>query len=156
MGEYSRLVEAHIRSPAFEPGHNPLIRALSETTANMPDETLMACERYFELAGKRAGDLSTRVATDSDTVIGLVIRVYSRATGEEMKNRCLDLIDRAKFAWRIWGGEHRKPLLTAREMGSTARGVTNTLQTRVASKEYILSTVWTSKVEVNSPLERHR
>ena len=57
----------------------------------------MACERYFELAGKRPGDLSTRVATDSDAVIGLVIRVYSRTTDEEMKNRCLDLIDRAKL-----------------------------------------------------------
>ena len=32
LREYSRLVEAHIKSPAFEPGHNPLIRALSETT----------------------------------------------------------------------------------------------------------------------------
>ena len=97
LGDYSRLVEAYIKSPAFEPGHNPLIRALSETTANMPDETLMACERYFELAGERAGDISTRVASDSDTVISLIIRVYSKATDEETKNRCLDLIDRAKL-----------------------------------------------------------
>ena len=97
LGEYPRLVEAHIESPAFEPGFSSLIRALHETTANMPDETLMACERYFELAGKRAGDISTRVAADSDTVISLVIRVYSKVTDEEMRGRCLDLIDKAKL-----------------------------------------------------------
>ena len=97
LGEYSRLVKAYVGSLAFDPGHNPLIRALSKTTASMPDETLMACERYFELAGEGAGDISTRVAADSGTVISLVIRVYDRATSDDVKSRCLDLIDKAKL-----------------------------------------------------------
>ena len=92
---YSDLVKVYIASPAFEPEFNPLIDALSDTTANMPDESLMACERYFELAGTSAGDVSKRSAADSSTVINLIIRVYGRATSDGVKSKCLDLIDKA-------------------------------------------------------------
>lgn len=97
LRDYSDLVKAYIGSPAFDPGFNPLINALRDTTADMPNETLMACERYFQLAGERAGDVSTRVAADSSTVMSLIIRVYSKATNDEVKSRCLDLIDKAKL-----------------------------------------------------------
>ena len=49
------------------------------------------------MAGERAGDVSTRVAADSSTVMSLIIRVYSKATNDEVKSRCLDLIDKAKL-----------------------------------------------------------
>ena len=95
LRDYSNLVEAYIRSTAFESGDIPLINALKKTTASMPSETLLASERYFELAGKNAGDVSTRMAADSSTIITLTIRVYSKATDDEVKSRCLDLIDKA-------------------------------------------------------------
>ena len=95
LRDYSNLVKAYIGSPAFEPGYDPLINALSETTANMPSETLLACERYFELAGMNTGDETARVSADSSTVIGLAIRVYGRAPNDKVKSRCLDLIDKA-------------------------------------------------------------
>ena len=95
LRDYSNLVKAYIGSSAFEPEYNPLINALSETTANMPSETLFACERYFELAGTNAGDVTARVSANSSTVIALVIRVYGKATNDEVKSRCLDLIDKA-------------------------------------------------------------
>lgn len=97
LRDYADLVEAYIESPAFEPGFNPLIDALRDSTANMPNETLLACERWFDLAGTSAGDVSTRVSADSSTVINLVIRVYSKATTDEVKSKCLDLIDKAKL-----------------------------------------------------------
>ena len=97
LRDYSSLVKAYIGSPAFEPGSNPLIYALHDTTANMPNETLMACEQYFDLVGKSAGDVSTRIAAGSSTVMSLIIRVYSKATDEKIKSRCLDLIDKAKL-----------------------------------------------------------
>ena len=92
---YTNLVKTYIQSPAFEPGYNPLINALRDTTANMPIETLVACERWFGLAGTSAGDISSRTAADSSTVISLVIREYSKETDDEVKLRCLDLIDKA-------------------------------------------------------------
>ncbi len=95
LRDYSNLVEAYIRSTAFESGDIPLINALKKTTTSMPSETLLASERYFELAGKNAGDVSTRMAADSSTIITLIIRVYSKATDDEVKSRCLDLIDKA-------------------------------------------------------------
>ena len=97
LRDYSNLVMAHIDSPAFEPGFNSLIDALRDTTANMPMETLKACERYFDLAGKNAGDISKRVSFDSSTVISLIIRVYGKAANDEVKSRCLDLIDKANL-----------------------------------------------------------
>ena len=95
LRDYPDLVMAYIESPAFEPGYNPLINTLSETTANMPSETLLACERYFGLVGTNAGDVTARVSADSSTVIGLIIRVYGKANKDEVKSRCLDLIDEA-------------------------------------------------------------
>ena len=92
---YTNLVKTYIQSPAFEPGYNPLINALSDTTANMPIETLSACERWFDLAGTSASDVSTRAAAYSSTVISLIIREYSKATDDEVKSRYLDLIDNA-------------------------------------------------------------
>ena len=94
---YPKLVDAYTWSEAFELGFDPLINALRDTTAYMPSETLLACERYFELVGTSAGGVGTRVAADSSTVIGLVLRVYSKATNDEVKSRCLDLIDKAKL-----------------------------------------------------------
>ena len=95
LRDYANLVKAYIQSPIFEPGYNPLINALSDTTANMPIETLSACERWFDLAGASAGDISSRTAADSSTVISLIIRMYSKTTDDEVKSRCLDLIDKA-------------------------------------------------------------
>ena len=91
------LARAFIQSPAFEAGFNPLINALRDTTANMPSETLLACERYFDLAGTSAGDVRTRTAAYSRIVISLILRVYGKATDDGVKSRCLDLIDKAKL-----------------------------------------------------------
>ena len=95
LRDYSNLVKAYIESPAFELGYNPLIRALSDTTANMPGETQMVCERYFDLVETSAGDEHVRRLADSSTVISLIIREYSKSTNDEVKSRYLDLIDKA-------------------------------------------------------------
>ncbi len=94
LRDYSDLVKSYIESPAFEPD-SPLIRALRDTTANMPSEILLACERYFDLVGGNAGDVSARASANSEAVITLVIRVYGKATTDEVKSKCLDLIDKA-------------------------------------------------------------
>ena len=92
--EYEDLTIKYIQSPAFESEHNPLFSALEKTTADIPEVVLMACERVFELAAAKTGDLSTAVAGTSSTIAKLIVRVYSRTTNPSLRSRCLDLIDK--------------------------------------------------------------
>ena len=67
--------------------------ALEKTTANMSDVVLMACERVFELAADKTGDVSTAIAGTSSRMAKLIVRVYSRTTDPSLRLRCLDIID---------------------------------------------------------------
>ena len=94
IGGYTSLVAKFIQSPAFEPEHNPLFDALEKTTAYIPEVVLMACDRVFELAAEKTGDLSTAVAGTSSTIAKLIVRVYSRTTDPSLRSQCLDIIDK--------------------------------------------------------------
>ena len=94
LWEYESLVAEYIQSPAFEPEYNPLFDALEKTTANMPYVILMACERVFELAADKTGDISTAVVGTSGDMAKLIVRVYSRTTDPSLRSRCLDIIDK--------------------------------------------------------------
>ena len=94
LWEYESLVAEYIQSPAFEPEYNPLFDALEKTTANMPYVILMACERVFELAADKTGDISTAVVGTSGDMAKLIVRVYSRTTDSSLRSRCLDIIDK--------------------------------------------------------------
>ena len=94
LQDYELLMENFIRSPAFEPSYSPLLNALEESTADIPDIVLMACGRVFDLAAEETGDISTATAGSSRTVASLIARVYSRATDPVIRARCLDIIDR--------------------------------------------------------------
>ena len=97
LQDYERFVKQYIDTQAFEPARNPLIYALDETDATMDDVTALACERVLDLAGERAGDVTTAVAGTSDIMAKLIGRVYEETTDQSMKTRCLDIID--KMAW---------------------------------------------------------
>ena len=92
------FVRAYIRSPAFDAGHNPLFDALEKCTLNIPDVTLMACERVFELASEDIGDISSAKGMYSSSIVKLALRVYSRNADSSIRSRCLDLIDKMTVA----------------------------------------------------------
>ena len=94
IGDYTSLVAEFIESPAFEPEHSPLFDALEKSTAHIPEVILKACDRVFELAAEKTGDLSTGVAGTSSTIAKLIVRVYSRTTEPSLRSRCLDIIDK--------------------------------------------------------------
>ena len=104
LREYVDLIEKYIQSPAFEPEHNPLFDALEKTTANMPYLVLLACERVFELAADKTGDISTAVAGTSNAIAKLIVRIYSRTTDPSLRSRCLDIIDKMSV-FRAYGLE---------------------------------------------------
>ena len=91
LGDYVDLVHHYVESPAFTTQVNPLITALEETTANIPELIVAACERFFDLA---AGDMPNMNVIDTQSVANLVVRAYSQTSDPQIRNRCLDLIDR--------------------------------------------------------------
>ena len=89
--EYIDLAGHFIQSAAFTTQVNPLIIALKETTANVPELIVAACERFFGLA---VDDMPNMNVVDTQSVANLVVRAYSQTSDRQVKNRCLDLIDR--------------------------------------------------------------
>ena len=94
LSEYETLIKEYIQSLAFEPEYNPLFEALEWTSAYMPDIVLMACERLFDLAGDKVGNISTAIAGSSATIAKLIVRVYSRTLDADIRSRCLDIVDK--------------------------------------------------------------
>ena len=94
LREYESLIVTYIQSPAFEAEHNSLFTALERTTSDMPHTILMACERVFELAAEKTGDISSAVAGTSSIMANLLFRVYNRTKNHALRERCLDIIDK--------------------------------------------------------------
>ena len=94
IGEYVRLVTEFISSNAFQRNYYPLLRALEQTTTKLPEVMLLACERFIDVAGLAAADVSTREAGDASTVIKLTLRAYQQSSDEAIRARSLDLIDK--------------------------------------------------------------
>ena len=94
LGGYEHLIAQFVLSDAFPKNRFPLLIALERTTAKLPEVTLSACERFIEVAGLAAGDISTREAGDADTVIKLTLRTYQQSSDDSIRARSLDLIDK--------------------------------------------------------------
>ena len=94
LGEHVGLVGAFIESAAFEHEHRALFFALEKTTSKLPDATCSACEKFFDVAGAAAADMSTHAAGESYQASKLLIRVYGQDKTPDIQTRCLNLIDR--------------------------------------------------------------
>ena len=92
--EYEHLIAQFVLSDAFPKNHFPLLIALERATAKLPESTLLACERFIDVAGFAAADISTREAGDADTVIKLALRTYQQSLDDTIRARSLDLIDK--------------------------------------------------------------
>ena len=94
LSDYSDLISAFVKSEAFTTNHRSLFQALDKTPCQLPEATCAAGERFFEIAGMAAADISTHAAAESYIVSKLVIRTYAQNNSVAIKTRCLDLIDR--------------------------------------------------------------
>ena len=90
---YEHLIAQFVLSDAFPKNRFPLLIALERTTAKLPEVTLSACERFIDIAGLAAGDISTSEAGDANTVIKLALRTYQQSSEDAIRARSLDLID---------------------------------------------------------------
>jgi hypothetical protein len=94
LGDYVALIDAFTASEAFVGEHGSLFRALDKTTAQLPDITCAAAERFFDVVGSDAADISTHAAAESFMVTKLVVRIYAQSRSPVIQTRCLDIIDR--------------------------------------------------------------
>ncbi len=91
---YEHLIAQFVRSDAFPENRFPLLITLKRTTAKLPEVTLSACERFIDVAGLAAGDISTRGAGDANTVIELTLRTYQQSSDDTIRARSLNLVDK--------------------------------------------------------------
>ncbi|CAA9447704.1 MAG: hypothetical protein AVDCRST_MAG14-572 [uncultured Rubrobacteraceae bacterium] len=94
LGQYARLIEAFIQSDAFAAEHGQLIHALEQTTDELPQESVLACERFLDIVGGDAADIQTSAASHADDVVQILVRTYNQSRNPEMQARCLNLFDR--------------------------------------------------------------
>ena len=93
LGSYSNLVEQFVVSTAFVGNEFHLLRALEETTADLSDIALSACERLVNVAGPAASDISTSHDRHAEHVVQLALRAYRRRSDQAIRGRSLDVID---------------------------------------------------------------
>jgi len=91
LGEHTDLVTSFVHSAAFSGHQQDLIRALQETTAQLPEVTCLVAERYIE---SRSNGSMGPYTGDAEAMSQLVVRLYSQTSNSSIKTRCLDLIDR--------------------------------------------------------------
>lgn len=94
LGDYGRLIEAFVQSPAFVTNPYFLIHALETTTAKLPEITCLVCETFFERMCANDLNLYGQSIVRADVVGKLLLRVYSQQREKALQTRCLNLIDR--------------------------------------------------------------
>ena len=102
LAGYEYLIEQFVVSDTFPKSRFSLLLALERSTVQLPEVTLSACERFIEVAGLAAGDISTSEAGDADRVIKLTLRTYQQGLDETIRARSLDLIDKL-FEYGAYG-----------------------------------------------------
>ena len=93
-GEFVCLITQFVSSKAFQQKYYPLLNALDETTAKLPEVTLTACERFVEIAGLEMSNIGTGKAWHAGTVINLILRIYQQSSDDTIRARSLNLIDK--------------------------------------------------------------
>lgn len=93
LAKFIPIIGEYIGSPAFPTRHDILLRRLEEAACLLPDLIIQLAEAFIRAVGTDAGDVSTAASFDAPTVSKLVIRLYSQSSDEDVRSRCLDLID---------------------------------------------------------------
>jgi len=94
LGQYVNVIDAFVQSDAFVAEHRRLIHALEQTTAELPQESILTCERFLDVVGGDAADIQTSAAGHANDVVQILVRTYNQSRNPKMQARCLNLFDR--------------------------------------------------------------
>jgi hypothetical protein len=91
FASYTQLIRSFVQSRAFVTEHTALTRSLERSQQQLPEVTIEACERFVELAGDSG---MRQLISGTYPVSRLVIRLYEESVREQLRSRCLNLVDR--------------------------------------------------------------
>ena len=94
LADFSKLALRFTESQAYQRHYHQLAFALGESPTVPPELICNACERFLDIAGSEAGDVTQGAAFEASTFSELVLRAYASATERDVISRCLDMIDR--------------------------------------------------------------
>lgn len=90
---FSELLAALVASPAFTEALPQLLYTLQAAPDRIDEIVLQCTQRFIDVHGKDAGDISTSAAGDAQMITQLTLRAYAQASGREVRSMILDLID---------------------------------------------------------------
>jgi hypothetical protein len=93
LGAEQALIEAFANSPALTENPDDVLDALLESTAPLPDTTLLVCRKVLDAAGLEAGSIASRWGFHMPNVAALAVRLHAFGT-PEARLAALELIDR--------------------------------------------------------------
>lgn len=86
------LLARAIGTRGFAEHADDAFRVLAHSERRLPDSALTACERAIEAIGPALGDIRTGISMAARDITTTVLRLY-RQGDDDVRNRCLDLID---------------------------------------------------------------
>jgi hypothetical protein len=90
---FRELLSALVASRSFTEALPQLLYTL-QAAPDRIDETVVQCtQRFIDIHGKEAGDISTSAARDAQMITQLTLRAYAQAPDRKARNKILDLID---------------------------------------------------------------
>ena len=96
LGQYAPLIEEFARSLAFEKHPRKLFRAVSKTTAPLPETTCVAVEQFVELLDTDDSIASRTLRRSIGGAARLIVKTYAQAESSSasanLRGRCLDII----------------------------------------------------------------
>ena len=93
LESYKNLIDQFCDSAAYCENPSSILRALEQSTHQLPGITCVVCEKFLDRFGDEARDIRTGRAGDVVFVARLVFRTYHQHQSDEWASRCLDLID---------------------------------------------------------------
>jgi hypothetical protein len=94
FADFTDLALQFIESSAYGKHYGDLAFALKQSPTAPPDLICTACEQFLNIAGSEAGDIAQGAAFESSIFSELVFRAYASTDNEEVRSRCLDMVDR--------------------------------------------------------------
>ena len=91
--DFLDLADCFVKSIAFAKEYQLLFYALEESVTPLPELSIEAFERFFEVEGTAVSDIRTHAAADSYQVSKLLLRLYAQSKELHIQERCLSLID---------------------------------------------------------------
>lgn len=93
LQQFQELLAVLVASSSFTEALPQLLYTLQAAPDRIDEIVLQCTQRFIDIYGKQAGDISTSAAGDAQLITQLTLRAYAQASGREVRSQILNLID---------------------------------------------------------------